>query len=197
MPDVITASELPPEIVSEIRRLLIQGVAVERIVAYLRAMSGATTLAEADLPSRSALGRYALRSKSLRDKLTTCRALAVATAEGIGIQSSSAQMSILTELLQSHIFDFMMPEDGPAPDLTPKSIGELAKSLKDITTALRGNIEFMRAAEQLAADRATKLAAEKLERGLATAEGEAAASLAPQTPAQIIARIRSLYAGEG
>ena len=195
-PEIVTSPELPAQIVSEIRRLLIQQVPVDRIVAYLRAMSGATTIAEADLPSRSALGRYAVRTAALRDRLAKSRAMAAAIAAEIGEAPGSTQTALLAELLQTSIFEFMVPDDGEV-DLTPKAIGEMAKALKDITTALRGNVAFIREAEKLAADKATATAAAKLAATLATAEGEAAASLAPQTPEQIIGRIRALYAGEG
>lgn len=191
-----TVDGLPPEIKSEVDRLLIQRVPLDRILTHLRGLSGAT-VAEADLPSRSALGRYAQRHKGLRDRLSRSREMAVAIAAELGDAPGSQQMAMLTELLQTAIFDLMVPEDGASPELKAGVIAQIAKSLKDITTAARGNIQFIRDAEQLAADRATKAAAEKLERGLTTVEGEAASAIVPPTPEQMIARIRALYAGEG
>jgi hypothetical protein len=161
MPTPSTIDTLPEEIRSEIDRLLIQKVSLDRILAHLRTLSGATS---AELPSRSALGRYAAKGARLRERLTRSREMAVAVAKELGDAPGSQQMMVLTELLQTHIFDLMMPDDGEEAELSPKSVGELAKGLKDITTAARGNIEFMKAAEAKAAEAAKGAAAREVER---------------------------------
>jgi hypothetical protein len=148
---------LPEAIRSEIDRLLIQRVSLDDILAHLRQLSGAT--GPVDVPSRSALGRYALANKRLRERLTRSREMASAVARELGDAPGSQQMTVLTELLQTHIFDVMNPMDRDDMSLSPKAIGEIAKGLKDITTAARGNIEFMRAAEMRAAAKAKSEAA--------------------------------------
>ena len=97
----------------------------------------------------------------LREKLTRSREVAVAVAGELGDAPGSVQMTVLTELLQTSIFDLMMPEDDVAPALDTKQISEIAKGLKDITTAARGNIAFMGDAEKRAVER-TKTAAAKV-----------------------------------
>lgn len=158
MPQPSTVDTLPPEIRSEIDRLLIQRVPLDRIVAHLRSLYGAAPEAE-DLPSRSAIGRYASRTKRLRDRLERSRQSAVGVAQELGVAPGSAQMTVLAELLQTHIFDVLMPEDEEAETLSPDGISKMAKSLKDVTTALRGNLEFVKAAEEHAAAQAKKHAA--------------------------------------
>jgi predicted ATPase len=158
VPVASTIDTLPPEIRSEIDRLLIQRVPLDRIVAHLRELYGAAPEAE-DLPSRSALGRYAARTKRLRDRLGRSREMAVAVAKELGEAPGSQQMTVLTELVQTHMFDLLMPEDDALPSLDSEQIGHVAKGLKDITTALRGNLAFVTAAEERAAEKAKKAAA--------------------------------------
>jgi hypothetical protein len=139
---------LPEAIQSEISRLLIQQVSVDDIVAHLRRLSGVATIEE--VPSRSALGRYAVSSKRLRERLLKSREIASAVVRDIGDAPGSQQMAVLIELLQTYVFDLLNKLDDDE-SLSPKQVGEIAKGLKDITLAARGNIEFIRAAEARAA----------------------------------------------
>jgi hypothetical protein len=189
----VAEDDLPAEIVSEINRLLLQRVPVERIVNHLNMLSGATSLKPDDVPSRSALGRFASRSAQAREKLSRSRQLAIGMAVELGEPQGSAQTSLITELLQSAIFDLMLPDDGAKVELSPKMIGELAKGVKDITLAMRSNVEFVKAVETRADEKARTELADKLDTAAREASAEGAKAL---TGAEMIAKIRALYAGE-
>lgn len=160
MPIPSSVDMLPEDIRGEIDRLLLQRVSVDQIVNHLRELYGKAD--EVELPSRSGIGRYAKRTKPLRERILRSRALAVGAVGEDDDAPASKQTQVLIELMQSHYFEVLeLAEDEHGKSsLTPKALSEMGRTLKDIVAAARGNLEFIKEAEDRAAKKATRKAIE-------------------------------------
>lgn len=172
--------QLPPELREQVDGLLKAGVTLESIAAKL---------AELGAPvSRSALGRYKLELDAVGDRLRRSREISAAFAEKLGAFADDRQGRMLTELLQTVIFDKLVPQDSDEPpSFDTQEIFRLCAAVKDLT-----------ATQKISADREMRIRAQ--ERQLAreqAAEAAAGAAKAKGLSADTAAFIRAQVLGIG
>jgi hypothetical protein len=134
--------------------------------------------------SRSALGRYKQEIDQVGERLRRSREISNAFVERLGAMPEGRQGRMIVELLQSVVFDALVPRDGgETPSFAPQDIFRLAASIKDLV-----------AAEKISADRELRIRAEErrraTEQAATAAEGAAKAKgLSADTAAFIRAKI--------
>lgn len=138
--------QLPPEIRSEVDRLLNDGVALDDIVAKLREMGVQEV-------SRSGLGRYKQDLDKVGEKLRRTREISEAFVAKLGSAPEGKQGRLLIEMTQSVVFDLLLAagnaeasdDDGDARPLTldPESVMFLARTLKDLASAQKSEADHV------------------------------------------------------
>jgi hypothetical protein len=119
---------LPPDIREQIDTLLKQEVTLEAIRAKLGELG-------ADI-SKSALGRYKQQIDKVGDRLKRSREMSQVFVAQLGAAPEGKQGRIIVEMLQSVIFDHMIPVDeGAEPVYDPHNISMLARAMKDLASA--------------------------------------------------------------
>jgi hypothetical protein len=176
---------LPPEIRDTVFRLRDNGRTIDEIMAALHAME----VTPDALPSRSGLG---VEVQSI-DRVLEMTRQTRATADVLARESAEApegrQARANIELTQASIMQVLIGAASGGVKLDARDAGYIAKALSDLTRAARTDLETRRLIKaELAAEMETKLA--ELGTEVETAK-------APPTPAEMLARIRALYAGEG
>jgi hypothetical protein len=122
-------------------------------------------------PSRSALGRHIQGLDKLGEKMRRSRQVAEALVRELGTAPESQAARLNIELMHTAILDlFMQADDGSADGegaaaapREPGDIHDLSKALDHLARASKSNVEFIRAAEQRAAERAKRDAATAVE----------------------------------
>jgi hypothetical protein len=158
--------KLPESIREEIGRLRMNGATLDQILAHLHTMTP-------DVPSRSALGRHALKIDALGERLRRSRTMAEALASGLGDAPESQAARLNIELLHNTMMElFLRDADGDeASDETgkaallgnPEGLMMLAKAVQALASASKTNEDFIAAAEKRAADKARRQAAEAVD----------------------------------
>ncbi|GAB0119464.1 phage protein Gp27 family protein [Acidisoma sp. 7E03] len=157
--------QMPDEIRSEISRLRIQGVTIDRILEHLRALYGRA-------PSRSALGRHIKGLDAMAEKARRSRDVASALVREMGDAPESMAARANIELLHSMLLDVQLrasggediDEDGKAAvNGNPMGMMLLAKAMDHLTKASRTNEAFTRELELRTEARVKKEAASRVE----------------------------------
>jgi hypothetical protein len=157
--------KLPAEIREEIGRARMRGCTIDDILKLLRGM-----LPAAGMPSRSAIGRHALRLDALGEKMRRSRSVAEALASQLGDAPESQTARLNIELLHSVVMDlFLRASEDETEDMDPAGAGALkgnpegvmmlAKTVQSLVAASKGNEDFIAAAEKRATERAKREAA--------------------------------------
>jgi hypothetical protein len=163
-----SVDRLPQPIREEIGRLRMAGVTLDQVLAHLR-----TLLPEDSTPSRSALGRYALKMDALGEKMRRSRAMAEGLAAALGEKPGSQAATLNIELLHSTVMDLFAADADAGDDVdkqgqaalagNPEGVMMLSKAVESLTRAAKTNNDYVVAAERRATDLATKAAAAKVD----------------------------------
>ena len=159
---------LPEEIKAEIGKLRMRGCTIDAILEHLRKLVP-------DAPSRSALGRWALKMDALGEKMRHSREIATALASHLGDAPESQAAKLNIELLHNQMMQLFlnaaeddteaMAESGQiALKGDPEGLMMLAKAVQSLTSASKTNNDFIAAAEKRAGERAKKEAVASVER---------------------------------
>lgn len=195
MPRQSTIRRLPPEIREQIGSLLNQGRKLDEILAHLREL-GAPDV------SRSALGRYKQHLDKVGEKLRRSREVAEALIAKLGNAPESKALRLNVELMHGVLMDLALSanEDGEAEEggeakakgvtLDAQDAMWLSKALDHLSRASKTDVDLVTKIREQAA----KEALAKLDKAVATAEGEAKSTSV--TPAQILERVKAIYRGE-
>lgn len=174
---------LGPEIRDEVVRLRDRGRTVEEILAHLKALE----IDPAALPSRSGLAREIQPIDAALEMLRQSRMDSEAIVKRRDDEPEGRQGRANVELMQGLMFKVLMAQASASEvTLTPKDTAQLAKAMADTARAERQALETRREIR--------REMREEAERELAKLETESKAEAV--SPAEMIARIRALYAGE-
>ncbi len=171
---------LDPRIKAAVDAAITEGrVSIDELVVLIRGAGGDA--------SRSAVGRY---RRGFEESLTRYReAQAVAGRWVAQFQADPAGDvgRLLAEMVKTLAFQTMAEANEEDCTLDPKSLGFLARAVKDLAAVDKTKAELeARVRGEMKAE---------IEKKLAQVESDAAQQ--PMTPAQALERVRALYRGEG
>lgn len=158
--------KLPAEIRVEIGRLRGEGHTIDQILAHLADMRSQIAV------SRSALGRHIKGFDKVAEKLRTSRVVTEALVREMGDAPESKTARLNIELLHGTVNElFMNYLDGGDVDAdgkqamlgNPEGVMMLAKALDHLGKASKSNVEFLRLAEERAANKARQESARAVE----------------------------------
>lgn len=148
---------LDPEVRELIGRLRIDhGWTIDEIRTRLVEMG------QADVPSRSALGRHVRSLAEVSADLKETQIYAEALAREHGNANQSQMLDVNAQLLQANMFRLMLAsQDGEGIQLSSKEAKEFSEALRNIALTRRTELDVVEKAEKRASEKATKAAAEK------------------------------------
>lgn len=125
--------DLSPELREEINRLLRGRVTLDAIVAHLRMLSGP----DEALPSRSAIGRYAVQFDKIAARVRRSQDITDRLVAEVGPQVADGKgLQVLAQGFQSLAFDLLAGmEEGATLD--PENLMFFARSIGEISRALK------------------------------------------------------------
>ncbi len=179
-------TKLPREIQDRISRLREMGHTIDQILAHLAEMD----IPPAEMPSRSGLAIAVQKIDRALEMVQSSRAAAETLAPKLQDAKEGRTARASIELLQSLMFQMLMAsasEGGGTIKMSAKDASFYAKSLADLSRAQRTDVDTTL--------KLLKLWKEELEQNLEKVQAQA--EVEKLTPAQMVARIRALYAGEG
>jgi len=150
--------KLPEEIQAEIGRLRKNGHTIDQILAHLRTLG----VGEKDL-SRTGLGAYVQGLDEIVKRMQETRGVADAIMDRLGDGDADDRLFRLNkELLHGAIYKLQMAaavggED--APEFTPQDLQFLSRSLQQLASASKVDLDRIAAAEKRAAAKALAAAA--------------------------------------
>lgn len=119
---------LPSAIRSAADQALKDGATIDQVVDVLRQLG-------ADV-SRSAVGRYKREVDRVGERIKRAREISAVFVEKLGAAPDGRQGRLITELMQTVVFDFLVPVgEGEAPKVDPEEIMFLARAIKDLSSA--------------------------------------------------------------
>lgn len=129
MPRKSSIKQLPPQIKTEIDRLLSDGrTTIDEIVAHLQKL-GVTV-------SRSAVGRYSQRFEDVSRKMREAREISTAFAKELGDFKNDEVGRQITEMLRTVIFNVLLPRaSDEEPTVEPADLMFMAKAIKELSSA--------------------------------------------------------------
>ncbi len=184
MPRPSKVDKLPSDVRDAITRLRQDGHTLDEILVYLSKMG----LDEDGLPSRSGLHRHVQGLDALAGLISEGQAMSEGLVRRIGEEPENRQARLNIRVMQSLLTRLLVASVDPegAVNLNAKDLQFLTKALANLSSAEKSDLEkTLRLKKELVAE---------LEKKIAQVEVEATAEAL--TPAEMIARIRALYAGE-
>ncbi len=171
------------EAIGDLRR---DGHTIDQILAHLHAL-GATEI------KRSGLGEHIKRLDEVGAELRQEQEIARALIEQIGSEEvmDDKLFRLNVQMLQGVLLKLQLAARGGELELTPPDVAALAKTLQQLASASRSDVERVTRLEKRAAERALRQA-EAAVREEARAAKAAGKALTPET---ILARIRGIYGG--
>lgn len=132
-----TIDRMPKEVREKVARLRQEGRTIDEIVAVLE-----TLVPEADMPSRSSVGRHVEKLKRVGERMRESQQLAEALSKNFGDKQTSDLTRASLELLQDIILRTLTESDdaGDGPKFDPKDIMFLATGLEKAAKA--GKTDF-------------------------------------------------------
>ena len=175
-----TLRRLPPEIQTEINRILSEGrLTLDELLEHLRGIG-------VEGVSRSALGRQKEIIDKMAARLRQSREMAEALVREVGPSAAEGEQGrLLVQALRGLVMDHLANLE---EDADPKSFMAIARALKDMAQANRLDQDF----EARVRERIQREAEKKLD----DATARAAAESAGLTPEQALERVRAIYRGE-
>lgn len=175
-----TLRRLPPEIQTEINRILSEGrLTLDELLEHLRGIG-------VEGVSRSALGRQKQKIDKMAARLRQSREMAEALVREVGPSAAEGEQGrLLVQALRGLVMDHLANLE---EDADPKSFMAIARALKDMAQANRLDQDF----EARVRERIQREAEKKLD----DATARAAAESAGLTPEQALERVRAIYRGE-
>ncbi len=158
MPKKSSIATLDPEVRQGIDRLLKAGhLTLDQVLGQIR-----SAFPEADIPSRSALGRYSKRFDEIGKRMRESREVAKVWADRLGNEPQGDIGKLVMELLRTMAFDVTLEMQEPGDDgevrLDPKAINTLALAMQRLEAAGKWNLQREQAMrEALATEVETKL----------------------------------------
>lgn len=139
---------LPQELRDAIGHLRRQGRTIDEILAHLR------TLGVEDV-SRTGLGEHIKKWDALAKRLNESRAAAEAIMSRMEDQGADDRMARLNvQMLHASLMELQKGEDGEPAQLDPKEAGQIAKALKDLSSAARSDqVRYVEARKLLEQER--------------------------------------------
>lgn len=133
---------LDPAVRDAIDQALKSGrLTLDQILGQIRA-----AFPQAELPSRSALGRYSKRSDDIVRRLRQSREVAKVWMDKLGSEPQGDVGRLVMELLRTAAFDATLElqdavDDAGKPVFDPKAISTLALAVQRLETAGKANLE--------------------------------------------------------
>lgn len=157
---------LPQELRDAIGDLRRNGRTIDEILAHLRSLG-------VDDVSRTGLGEHIRKWDALAKRLNDSRAAAEAIMSRMEDQGADDRMARFNiQMLHASLMELQRGEDGEPAQLDPKEAAQLAKALKDLSTAARSDqVRYSEARRLLEEERAR---AEKVKRAAEDALDKAA-----------------------
>ncbi len=129
-----TIKALPQQIRAAADAALKDGATIDQVVDVLRQLG-------ADV-SRSAVGRYKQEVDRVGERIKRAREISAVFVEKLGAAPDGRQGKLITELMQTVVFDFLVPAgEGEAPQVDPEEIMFLARAVKDLSSAEKTSTE--------------------------------------------------------
>jgi hypothetical protein len=149
-------------------------------------------LDEDGMPSRSGLHRHVQEIEYLSELVMTTRATSEALVRRLGEAPEGRQARLNIELMHGIVTKLIAASGAPNADgvkLDAKQVAFLAKAMNDLSKAQASDVATtLRLRKDLQAE---------MEAKLKEVEAEVADAETPLSPADMLARIRALYNGEG
>ena len=139
---------LPQELRDAIGDLRRQGRTIDEILGHLRSLG-------VDDVSRTGLGEHIKKWDALAKRLNDSRAAAEAIMSRMEDQGADDRMARFNiQMLHASLMELQRGEDGEPAQLDPKEAAQLAKALKDLSTAARSDqVRFVEAKKLLEQER--------------------------------------------
>ena len=157
-------TRLPPELRKELDRLLGEGRTYEDIVASMRGLGTQV--------SRSAVGRYSLEWRSVRDRLRLSREMAQAIGRDLeDVDGDAGRLAI--ESINGLLLQAMLETTSDGP-IDPNTIATMSRAARDLQSALKSNVDMeLKVRERAAKDAAKAAELVATEQGLSAPTVEA------------------------
>lgn len=139
---------LPQELRDAIGDLRRNGRTIDEILAHLRSLG-------VDDVSRTGLGEHIKKWDAVAKRLNDSRAAAEAIMSRMEDQGADDRMARLNvQMLHASLMELQKGEDGEPAQLDPKEAGQIAKALKDLSTAARSDqVRYVEAKKLLEQER--------------------------------------------
>ncbi|MGQ0700392.1 MAG: DUF3486 family protein [Panacagrimonas sp.] len=158
MPKKSSIATLDPAVRESVDQLLKLGrLTLDQVIDQLRA-----AFPGAEIPSRSALGRYSQRFDEIGKRMRESREVAKVWADRLGNEPQGDIGKLVMELLRTMAFDVTLemqePDDEGKVQIDPKSINTLALAMQRLEAAGKWNLQREQAMrESLVTEVETKL----------------------------------------
>lgn len=149
---------LPAEIKAEIGRLRQRGASIDEILKHLQAMPNA----QAQSIKRSALGLHTQKLDQYAQLVGESRDMADALIERLGESTESKVARLNIEMMQAIIHRIFITPEGEAASFDAQELHFLARTLKDLGTARKSDIDAIERIEQRAREAALAEAKSKM-----------------------------------
>lgn len=147
-----TIDQLDPEIRSRVDALLKEGR--HTLDGILTQIKGA--FPEAELPSRSALGRYSKNFEVVARKMRESREVAKVWAERLGNEPQGDIGKLVMELLRTMAFDVTLSMTEEGAEVDPGDLNKLALAMQRLEAAGKWNLQREQATRAAALEEAAK-----------------------------------------
>ena len=140
----------------QIGQLRLANYTIDQIVEHLKSMHGADI-------SRAAMGRHIKDFDATIAEIRRTREVAIMMRRELGDAPDSDQANLNIEIMHASLFDTSMRLRQAEEGASPKDIKELCESIDRLASASKKNVEYIRAVEARAAERAKQAAAKTAE----------------------------------
>jgi len=187
MPRPSKIDRAPAEVREAIGKLRGDGHTIDEILVHLAKMG----LDDDGMPSRSGLHRHVQGLDALAETISRGRTIAEALVRRLGDAPEGRQARLNIELMHNVVTQLVAAagDNEGTVKFDAKEVQFLTRSLANLASAQKSDVEVtLRLKRELAAE---------MDKKLAEVEAGVDGATEPVTPAEMIARIRALYSGEG
>lgn len=187
MPRKSTISRLPSSIKEQLDTLIAEGrESIDGLLAYIAPLCAEQGLS---VPSRSSVGRYTADISKTLAALRESREMAQAIVQELGPSMAEGEQGrALVQMLRSLVYRVSKPlVDNPDAEVDVKSLMQLSRTIKDLSSSMRLEQDFVKNIEI----RAKQEAVEEMQRAAQSMESKEG-----ESPLDMYERMMRVYRGE-